>query len=363
MQPLWAGDETIPVYDFPEQAARALGKTAAYAVWRNTEAGVYVSFEDLQIKQARNLCRQVAQARGETWLTATELHQLLQAADLRLAPGVLSHSADDAAALARVFGFPVVAKLVSAKAVHKTQVGGVRLHLTNEKDVRGAYAELSGIANAKLGGDLDGILIQPMTTSGTETLVGLTQDSTFGPLIAFGLGGVYVGVFLDVAFRIAPLTDRDADELLRSVRGFTLLARLPESAARRHSRASGCAAEDFVSRRSYSGAARAGIQSGDGAAGRSRLSDRRRTGKGWSRLRRDRYVVFGFPVDVFMFEGPKAPILRTRTKVRSILRTCLVAQRAMPVLVCAGEIQTPAGDELPRAARHRPMIDSGHGKV
>jgi acyl-CoA synthetase (NDP forming)/GNAT superfamily N-acetyltransferase len=223
MQPLCTNDETIPVYEFPEQAARALGRTAAYAAWRNTAPGVAVSFENLRIREARDICRQVARARGETWLTPSELHNLLQEADLRPAPSVLSHSADEAAALARVFGFPVVAKLASARAVHKTEVAGVRLHLTNEKDVRAAYSELCGIANAKLDGDCDGILIQPMMTSGIETLVGLTQDPTFGPLIAFGLGGVHVELFRDVAFRIAPLTDRDAEELLRGVRGFTLL--------------------------------------------------------------------------------------------------------------------------------------------
>jgi acyl-CoA synthetase (NDP forming)/GNAT superfamily N-acetyltransferase len=220
--PLHSGGESLPVYEFPEQAARALGKCAAYSVWRSSPEGAYVAFEHLRIREARDLCTQIARERHDSWLTAEELHELMSAVDLRMAPGVVAHSADEAAALARVFGFPVVAKIVSPTALHKTDIGGVRLHLANEQAVRSACAELSTIA-ASNPGEPSGILIQPMVKGGVETLVGLTQDPTFGPLIAFGLGGIHVDLFLDVSFRIAPLTDRDADELMRSVRGFTLL--------------------------------------------------------------------------------------------------------------------------------------------
>ena len=99
----------------------------------------------------------------------------------------------------------------------------MRLHLANEQAVRTAYAELVATAEDLLSGTLDGVLIQPMVSNGTETLVGLTQDPMFGPLVAFGLGGTQVELFRDVAFRIAPLSDRDVDEMVRSVRGFALL--------------------------------------------------------------------------------------------------------------------------------------------
>ena len=221
--PLHAAEEILPVYEFPEQAARALGKAAAYAEWRAAPSGALVSFEKMRVREARELCRDVARTRGDSWLTTHELQQLLHAADLKLAPGVLAHSADEAAALARVFGYPVVAKLASAKAVHKTEVGGVRLHLATEHSVRTAYTELCDAARNALEGSLEGVLIQPMVSTGTETLVGLTQDSMFGPLVAFGLGGTQVELFRDVAFRIAPLTDRDVDEMIRSVRGSALL--------------------------------------------------------------------------------------------------------------------------------------------
>jgi acyl-CoA synthetase (NDP forming)/RimJ/RimL family protein N-acetyltransferase len=219
---LQAGAEHLPVYEFPERAARALGRAAAYADWRRAAPGSFVAFDNMRIRQARELCREIARARGETWLTTNELHRLLQDADLRLAPGVAAHSSDEAAALARVFGFPVVAKMMSPKALHKTELGGVRLHLTSEQAVRAAYEELTARGRSTIG-ELDGILIQPMLTGGVEILLGLSQDPMFGPLVAFGLGGIHVELFRDVAFRIAPLTDRDADEMIRSIRAFPLL--------------------------------------------------------------------------------------------------------------------------------------------
>jgi acyl-CoA synthetase (NDP forming) len=221
--PLKAGAEILPVYEFPEQAARALGKAASYAAWVKTPAGAFASFQNMHLREARELCREVAQCRGDSWLTTTELHDLLNAADLRPAPAVIAHSDDEAVALARVFGYPVAAKIASPKAVHKTDVGGVRLHLANDQAVRRAYDDLCATAKAALGDELDGILIQPMVTTGTETLVGLSQDPMFGPLVAFGLGGTEVELFRDVAFRIAPLTDRDVEEMIHSVRGFALL--------------------------------------------------------------------------------------------------------------------------------------------
>lgn len=221
--PLRAGGETIPVYESPEHAARALGKAAEYAEWRGRPEGAYPIFETVWVAEARTLCQEIAAARGDTWLTSEELTRLLHTCGLRPAPGVVTRTGDEAAALARVFGFPVVAKIASAGIVHKTELGGVRLHLSGEQAVRAAFNELSTHARDSLGDAFDGILIQPMVTGGTEALVGVTQDPLFGPLIAFGLGGINVELFRDVAFRIAPLTDRDADELLRSVRAFKLL--------------------------------------------------------------------------------------------------------------------------------------------
>lgn len=220
---LRAGDETVPAYAFPEQAARALGKTATYAAWRNSPMGACPAFKDLDVPNAQALCQEIVQARGDTWLTQEELRRLLTAFGLHPAPGVVARTADEAATLARVIGFPVAAKISSARALHKTELGGVRLNLANEQAVRTAFTEMSARVKTSLGEEVEGLLVQPMFTSGIETIVGLTEDPVFGPLVCFGLGGINVELFRDVAFRLAPLTDRDVDDLLHSVRGFALL--------------------------------------------------------------------------------------------------------------------------------------------
>ena len=149
---------------------------------------------------------------------------MLNAFGLPLAASAVAHTADEAAALAAVLGFPVVAKILSPRVQHKTEIGGVRLNLQNDDAVRAAFDDI--LARARHAGVLDavdGVLIQPMLTGGVETMIGVAADRLFGPLIGFGLGGIYVELMGDVRFRIAPLTDLDADELLHEIRGFPLL--------------------------------------------------------------------------------------------------------------------------------------------
>jgi acetyl coenzyme A synthetase (ADP forming)-like protein len=221
--PLHAGGETLPIYEFPEQAARALGKAAAYAEWIAQPEGSYPNLGAGQAHEARAFCQDIIQARGETWLTLEELRHLLEMFGLRVAPGVIAQTAEEAATMAKLVGFPVAMKIVSSKGLHKTELGGVRLNLANEQSVRTAFTEISARVAGLPGASIDGMLVQPMFTDGVETIVGLTSDPMFGPLVAFGLGGVTVEVFRDVAFRVAPLSDREADDLMRSVRGFQLL--------------------------------------------------------------------------------------------------------------------------------------------
>jgi acyl-CoA synthetase (NDP forming) len=223
-QPLTVGTERVPVYAFPENAAGALAKAARYAEWRDRSPGLFWRFDDVRVDDARAICRAAVQARGDGWLTSEETHALVGAFGLPLAAGAVARSAEDAAALARVLGFPVAAKLATRLVQHKSDVGGVKLNLVNEQAVRGAFAEIMAagrtIASDR---DIDGVLVQPMIAGGVETMIGVAEDPLFGPLVAFGLGGIHVEVLADVRFRIAPLTDRDADDLLRGIRGVRLL--------------------------------------------------------------------------------------------------------------------------------------------
>jgi acyl-CoA synthetase (NDP forming) len=220
---LTAGSERVPTYPFPENAVRALGKAAAYSRWRSEPQGFLWGFDDVHVDEARSLCREVASARGETWLTSEELTRVLAAFGLPLVLGVNVRTEDEAVAVAALTGFPVVLKVSSADILHKTEAGAVEVGLTTESAVRAAFDRLATrVPAVRRPGAESTIVVQPMIT-GVETLIGVTADPLFGPLIAFGLGGVYVEALRDVAFRIAPLTDRDADDLMRSVRGRAIL--------------------------------------------------------------------------------------------------------------------------------------------
>jgi acetate---CoA ligase (ADP-forming) len=108
--------------------------------------------------------------------------------------------------------------------VHKSDVGGVRLGIADAAGVRRAFDEMHArLARARRADAMDGVLVQPMMTGGVEVMAGVTQDPLFGPLVGFGLGGVHVEVLADVGFRIAPLSDADADDLVRGIRGVRLL--------------------------------------------------------------------------------------------------------------------------------------------
>jgi acetyl coenzyme A synthetase (ADP forming)-like protein len=222
--PLHTPDERIPLYAFPENAVRAIAKVAAYAEWRNQPPGLLWGFDDVYAEEARAICRNAGEARGETWLTDEELRRVLHAFNLPLVAAAVAQTREDAAATAAVLGFPVVAKIQSSHIQHKTDIGGVLINLHDQDAVRTAFDELlARAATAGVPKEETAVLIQPMLKGGVETMVGITADPLFGPLIGFGLGGIYVEIMSDMRFRIAPLTDRDADELLREIRGFPLL--------------------------------------------------------------------------------------------------------------------------------------------
>jgi acetate---CoA ligase (ADP-forming) len=218
--------ERVPVYAFPENAARALGKIAAYAEWRLQPPALFWSFDDIRAADARDVCRAVLESRGDDWLTVEEARRVLNDFGLPLVATVGAPTAADAVRLAETFGFPVVAKLVSRHLLHKSDAGAVHIGLSSAAAVRSAFEELTALAAAHGGihrAEGEGVVIQPMIAGGVETMIGLADDPLFGPLIAFGLGGIYVEVLGDVRFRVAPLTDRDAHDLVYGIRGLKLL--------------------------------------------------------------------------------------------------------------------------------------------
>ena len=185
---------------------------------------MFLEFDDFEAQSARDICRQALENRGSGWLTTEETRQLLLAIGVPIAPGGVAQTADAAVELARQVGFPVAVKLASHLIVHKTEMGGIILNLADEAAVRQAFATIrQRLADHDNLQAMEGVLVQPMVTGGVEVMVGVTTDLLFGPLIAFGLGGVYVEILGDVRFRVTPLTDRDASEMVREIRGFRLL--------------------------------------------------------------------------------------------------------------------------------------------
>ena len=223
-RPLVVDGEHVPAYAFPENAARALAHVAAYADWRAQPPGLLWTFDDIKAEEARTICRHALTAHGEGWLSGDDTRAVLGAFGLPLAAGTIAHSADEAAALAQVIGFPVAAKLASRRVSHKSDCGVVQLNLTSDAAVRRAFEDIVTRSRTVAAPDeIEGVLIQAMIAGGVETMIGVSDDPLFGPLVAFGLGGIHVEVLRDVQFRVAPLTDRDVDDLIHGIRGLPLL--------------------------------------------------------------------------------------------------------------------------------------------
>ncbi len=210
----------IPSYAFPESAVRVLARAARYGEHRRREPGTVPELPGLDLDAATA----IVDAAPEGWLGASQTSALLDALGIQGPGGGVARSAGDAAELARALGFPVVLKLVSDTISHKSDVGGVKVDLRNETDVFQAWEEIrTALAVRGQSDQMHGVLVQPMVAGGVECLVGMSRDPVYGPLLAFGLGGVHVELLKDVRFRIPPITDRAAAELVRSVAGFPLL--------------------------------------------------------------------------------------------------------------------------------------------
>src|SRR5260221_420284 len=167
---------------------------------------------------------QQARARNRLLLTEVEAKALLGAAGVAVAPAKLAQTREEAAALALEIGFPVVLKICSPDVVHKSDTGGVKLNLRSVEEVQTAFdAITTSIQEAEPSAVIDGVSVQPMAKPGVEVIVGVTTDPQFGQTLMFGLGGVAVEVLKDVAFRLAPLTQRDTSSMIREIRSLPLL--------------------------------------------------------------------------------------------------------------------------------------------
>ena len=166
-----------------------------------------------------------ARSEGRTLLNEVEAKQLLRDAGVPVVTTVLATTSEEAKAQAEAVGYPVVLKVVSPDIAHKSDVGGVKIGLEDSGAVTAAYDEIMAAAGKNApGAAVQGVSVQPMAPSGgVEVIVGMTRDQQFGPVLMFGLGGIAVEILQDVAFRITPLTRRDAREIVREIKGFKML--------------------------------------------------------------------------------------------------------------------------------------------
>ncbi len=214
------GERSIPSYSFPESAALALTRAANYGQWRERDPGIEARLEPESAEAMRTVIERALERLGPTggWLESSEVEALLEAAGLRFPRSIVVPTADAAGRAAEKLGGPVVVKVISPSALHKSDVGGVILGVEGAAQTAEAFQSVTSAVP-----DPKGALIQEFVAGGHEVLIGMTQDPNFGPLVAFGLGGVYVELLKDVAFRIHPLTDVDAAEMIRETKGHRLL--------------------------------------------------------------------------------------------------------------------------------------------
>lgn len=212
----------VPVYSFPENAAKAMGKLYEATKWltRKILPQYELTFE--QEKAARIVSQTIES--GKRVLGEYDGAELLRCYGFDLPPMEIAASADDAAAIADKIGYPVVMKIVSSQILHKSDAGGVALGLKNSEAVAKAYDEImKNAAEYKPDARIEGVLVQKMAPSGQEVILGVSKDPEFGHLIMFGLGGIYVELFKNVTFRLAPIGRNNARRMITGIQGFEVL--------------------------------------------------------------------------------------------------------------------------------------------
>jgi acetyl coenzyme A synthetase (ADP forming)-like protein len=214
----------IPAYGAPDKAVNAMGALREYARMQELIAEPITTCAPTDRQAALDV---IAHARGEgrSSLTEIEAKQVFAAYGLPVTSTRLAKTENDAVALAKEIGFPVVMKIVSPDILHKSDAGGVKVNIKDEDGVRDAFRTiLSNSLKYKANANIHGIAVQEMAPWGTEVILGSVNDPTFGPTMMFGLGGIFVEVLKDVTFRVAPVPSNQALRMLGEIRGAPILA-------------------------------------------------------------------------------------------------------------------------------------------
>ena len=212
----------LPDYASPERAVRALKAMADYAAWKERPPRIVTRFPVNRRRVERILHRHERTGRKQVGEVAAK--EILRAYDFNVPPGRLATSAEEAMEVAERVGFPVAMKIASPQVVHKSDLGGVQLNLATPGQVRDAFElMMMRIPRRVPNAQLDGAYVEKMCGRGTEVIIGMTRDPQFGPMMMFGLGGIFVEVMKDVTFYLAPITADEAMQMLMGTRSYALL--------------------------------------------------------------------------------------------------------------------------------------------
>lgn len=212
----------VPYYTYAEGAIRALRAMLRFSSWLNTPEGTITKFK--ADKAAVKKVFASVRKQGRTNLLEEEGQEVLRAYGFPLPQSLLAKTAADAVKHAKKIGFPVVMKIASPQIIHKSDAGGVKVGIASEQAVRDAFDQIT--KNAKKydkNAQIKGVLIQEMVKGGKELIIGSKQEPGFGPVIMLGMGGIYVEVLKDVTFRLAPVTNKEADDMIGSIKTKKLL--------------------------------------------------------------------------------------------------------------------------------------------
>ncbi|MCB9358262.1 MAG: acetate--CoA ligase family protein, partial [Calditrichaeota bacterium] len=214
----------LPVYIFPESAVHSLAALTRYGKVRSRSLGETRTYADVKRDQVQKILDE-AQAASREQLLPEEVFSILSAYGFPTLPSVFVATRDKLAKAAEKLGYPVVMKISAEGITHKSDVQGVRLNLRSQVEVETAWDEISAaVSRLATPPKKWGVTLEPMISGGREIVMGIHSDPTFGPLVMFGMGGIYVEVLKDVSFRLAPLNESDIEGMLKSLRGYPILA-------------------------------------------------------------------------------------------------------------------------------------------
>ncbi len=215
-------DVNMPFFMYAEEAADGFNRLNQQRKWMERPEGK-IPVYDVDREKAKQIIKQ-SLAEGRAQLTTRESIDVLDAYGIRVCKSGFATTEEEVVEVGNSIGYPVVMKMTSKTTSHKTDVGGVRVNIGSEEQLRAEYQDLIAKLTEKgLIDGLEGVIIQEMVKGNREMVCGIATDPQYGPMMMFGLGGVFIEVMKDVTFRIAPLTDVDAKEMIKSVKAYKLL--------------------------------------------------------------------------------------------------------------------------------------------